>query len=130
MFERSAPESWSELSLNEMGIWISGKTPSKSRGDFWKNGSIPWISPKDMKKPFLNESEDLITEKAVKEGGMKILPSGSILIVVRSGILAHTLPVGVTKVDVTVNQDIKAIKPANGISEVFVMHFLKSKQSQ
>ena len=35
--------------LNELGKLVGGKTPSKSNSEFWENGTVKWVSPKDMK---------------------------------------------------------------------------------
>lgn len=98
-------------SLNKLGKITGGKTPSKSNPLFWENGSIPWISPKDMKVTAISSSMDLITELALSEGGMKLIPQNSILMVTRSGILSHSFPVALTQKEVTINQDIKAFIP-------------------
>ncbi|WP_019868535.1 restriction endonuclease subunit S [Methylovulum miyakonense] len=97
--------------LKKLGKITGGKTPSKSNPMFWTNGSIPWVSPKDMKVLEIDSSEDTITELALSKGGMNVIPKNSILMVTRSGILAHSFPVAITKVEVTINQDIKAFIP-------------------
>lgn len=90
---------------------MGGKTPSKSNQSYWKNGIIPWVSPKDMKVHEISISEDLITKLAVSEGGMKIILKNTVLMVTRSGILAHSFPIALTLKDITINQDIKAFIP-------------------
>ncbi len=97
--------------LNDLGSWSGGGTPSKSVPKFWKDGDIPWVSPKDMKSRFITDSQDKITQEAIDNSSAKLISAGSLLIVTRSGILRRTLPVAVAKVDVTVNQDIKALTP-------------------
>lgn len=42
---------------------------------------------------------------------MNIIPANSVLMVTRSGILAHTFPVALTLCEITINQDIKAFIP-------------------
>lgn len=112
MSESNLPQGWAFVPLGELGEWSGGGTPSKSNSSFWSNGSIPWVSPKDMKVPVISSSIDYITEAAVRESATKLIGPGSILFVTRSGILAHTFPVARTAVAVTVNQDIKALTPA------------------
>jgi type I restriction enzyme, S subunit len=111
--------------LRELGVWSGGNTPSKARADFWNEGVIPWVSPKDMKVHELSGSEDLISETALQEGRVSLLPAGAVLIVTRSGILSHSLPVAVTKVPVTINQDIKALVPHKDICPRYVAHALR-----
>lgn len=93
--------------LGEIGKWYGGGTPSKNKIEFWENGSIPWISPKDMGRTLVDSSEDYITEEAVLQSSTKLIPANSIAIVVRSSILDKVLPSALIKVPATLNQDMK-----------------------
>ena len=53
------------IRLRNVGIWSGGGTPSKANPEYWDNGDIPWVSPKDMKTFELHDSQDKITAKAV-----------------------------------------------------------------
>ena len=99
------PESWCWCRLKTLGVFSSGKTPSMSEPSFW-NGTIPWVSSKDMKKSIIIDSEMHITSLAAES--MQIYPAGTLLLVARSGILRRLLPLCVLGVDSTINQDIKA----------------------
>jgi type I restriction enzyme, S subunit len=114
--ERDLPSTWLLAPLSDLGTWSGGGTPSKTHLPFWKDGSIPWVSPKDMKVERIHDSEDHITEEALRGGATKLIPSRSVLFVTRSGILAHTFPIAVTTLDVTVNQDLRALTPHVGLS--------------
>ena len=107
-------------SIGDLGNWQGGKTPSMNNKCFWENGSIPWISSKDMKSPVLRDTEDHITESALSEASMRLLPAGSVAIVTRSGILKHTFPVAYVPFRTTINQDIKALVPYTGVSGRYV----------
>lgn len=102
---------WRVVPLRELGKWSGGGTPSKTNSSFWENGTIPWISPKDMKTDRILSAEDLITAVAVKQSATNLVPAGSVLMVTRSGILRHTFPVAVAEVPVILNQDLKALIP-------------------
>jgi type I restriction enzyme S subunit len=112
--------------LKDVGVWIGGGTPSKAIPAYWENGTIPWVSPKDMKVAHIHSTEDSITEKAVKESATNLLPAGAVLVVTRSGILRHTFPVAVTDVPVTVNQDLKALVPQSEIDPEYVAFALRA----
>src|SRR5258708_5529544 len=101
------PRGWTRLALGEVGRWFGGGTPSKANPLFWTNGNIPWVSPKDMKCALITDSQDHITENAVSKSATNLVEAGSVLIVVRSGILQHTLPVAVAQRQVALNQDLK-----------------------
>lgn len=87
------PKGWVEARLDELGSWQGGGTPDKSNAAYWTGGSIPWVSPKDMKRFYISEAEDQITEAALAGSSANLVAANSVLLVTRSGILKHTLPV-------------------------------------
>lgn len=124
------PSGWIETTLDQIGVWSGGGTPSKRDDAFWTGGMIPWVSPKDMKSFAISDSQDRITHQAVEKSAAKLIPAGAVLFVTRSGILQHTFPVGVTTIEVTVNQDLKAIIPSGGIDPKYLAYFLISNNNK
>jgi type I restriction enzyme S subunit len=112
--------------LGDLGEWFGGGTPNKSRRDYWKNGSIPWISPKDMRSSIVEDAQDYITTEAVEASATKLLPANCVAVVARSSILDHTLPVARLPRRVALNQDMKALHPSEGVSASYVAHALVS----
>jgi type I restriction enzyme S subunit len=86
---------------------------------------MPWVSSKEVKAPRLSSSTYSVTQKAIDETGLRVCPPGSVLVVVRSGILAHTLPVTVTEIPVTVNQDLKAFFSEEPLLNEWLALFLR-----
>ena len=121
------PTGWEMAKLSELGVWRGGGTPSKAKPRFWEGGFIPWVSPKDMKVFVVSDSEDHITDEAVNSSSTKLIPEKSVLMVTRSGILAHTFPVAVNAAPVTVNQDLKAITPHEGIDVYYLGYGLTAE---
>ena len=116
--------------LSEICTFRHGGTPSKANPSYW-GGDIPWISPKDMKSSLLSSSEDTITSAGVRGSATSIVPANAILIVARSGILAHTLPVARAGRALAFNQDIKAIQVSNDkVIAEYVYWFLRSKERE
>ena len=54
-----------------------------------------------------------------------MVPINSVIMVIRSGILKHTLPVAINAVPITVNQDLKVFIPNEKILSVFLMYQFK-----
>jgi type I restriction enzyme S subunit len=104
------PSGWAWSSLTLIGETLGGGTPSKTDLEFW-NGSIPWVSPKDMKVDTITDTQDHISAAAIEQSAARLIPTGSLLMVVRGMILAHSFPTASTAVPVTINQDMKAIVP-------------------
>jgi type I restriction enzyme S subunit len=102
------PKHWQSPKMWRIGRAISGGTPNKDELGYW-DGKIPWVSPKDMKRRIIDSSEDTVTERAIREVGIKLIEPPAVLIVVRGMILAHTFPVAITVTPVTINQDMKAL---------------------
>ncbi len=119
------PKGWATAKFSDFGEWMGGGTPSKAVPSYW-NGPIPWVSPKDMKAKVIRSAIDGITEAAVENSSAKRVPAGSVLIVARSGILAHTLPIAVTAVEATLNQDMKALTLSGGMSSDFIAWGLRA----
>lgn len=111
--------------LGELGKWSGGKTPSMAKSIFWDNGKIPWISSKDMKASTLSDTQDHITDVAVKDASMTIFPKNSIAIVTRSGILKHTFPVAYIPFETTINQDIKLLVVNDTVNPRYAFHLLQ-----
>lgn len=122
------PKEWDCGTLGSISQWMSGGTPSKSNQAFW-SGTVPWFSPKDMKSFELIDSEDHISEDASR-CGTRLIPPGTIFIVIRGMILAHSFPVGITTRPATFNQDIKALLCDGPVGERFLAHWLKNRAQE
>ena len=114
------------IKIGNLGKWSGGKTPSMAEKKYWNNGTIPWVSSKDVKQPILSDTTDHITNAAVDEASMTVYPAGSVAIVTRSGILRHTFPVTYIPFETTVNQDIKILVTKEGVSSRYVSHALQA----
>lgn len=121
------PSDWQTCSLGEIGDWYGGGTPSKARADFWAQGTIPWLSPKDMGAEVVPATRDRITKQAVQSSAVRLVPAGSTAIVVRSGILEHTLPIAFVPFETTLNQDMKAVVPYSGVDQKWVAWALRAQ---
>ena len=107
----SIPIHWRWVRLAEFGVFVGGGTPSKRNAEHW-NGTIPWISPKDMKQWYIADAKDYVTEAAIESSSAKLIGCPALLCVVRGMILAHSFPVAVTRRTVAINQDMKALRLA------------------
>lgn len=103
------PVGWEWVRFPDLCVIAGGATPSKANPNFWI-GDIPWVSPKDMKVPQIRDAQDHISGSAI-QGSLSLIPTGSLLMVVRGMILAHSFPIAETLVPVTINQDMKAATP-------------------
>lgn len=121
------PAHWDTKRLKFVVSTFGGGTPNTGKPEYW-NGDIPWVSPKDMKRDFIDSTEDYLTEVGVAESATKIVPVDSVLIVVRSGILRHTIPVARNTVEVSLNQDMKALVTNERLRPGFIHWFISGLQ--
>jgi type I restriction enzyme S subunit len=112
-----------DLTLGELGDWIGGGTPSKKNKNYWA-GKIPWVSPKDLKTKEISDCEDHISEEAVNNSSTRVVPFGTILVAFRTGILRHTLPIVISRNNMAINQDLKALLPNDKFISEFVAGYL------
>lgn len=107
--------------LDDFVDWASGGTPSKSNAQYW-NGSIPWVTPKDMKSALLQRTADSLTSRGVSAGS-RLAPEEAVFIVVRGMILAHTFPVSRVPRVAAFNQDVKAVVPRGDLLPEYLKYW-------
>lgn len=121
------PERWQTKRLKYLAAFFGGGTPSKNNPEYW-SGEIPWVSPKDMVSSQVVETQDHISEEALRESATRMVQPGSVLIVVRSGILRHTIPVAINTCPVALNQDMKAVVPNTMLLAGYLAHLIRGCQ--
>jgi len=112
------------LAFGELVKITGGGTPAREHTEFYQ-GRIPWLTSKDMKGDYIWDTEEHITEKAIEESATNLVPAGSILVVVKSKVLMHRLPVAIAKVPLCHGQDIKSIQCAGTLQPEFARFVLK-----
>ena len=120
---------WPVYHLKHLARLTGGGTPAKENDAFWEGGDVPWISPKDMKRRVITSAEDYITEDAVDGSATSFVDAGSPLMVVRSGILRHTLPVAIAGRRLTLNQDMKAFNLSSRLNPMFFVYWVEGQSS-
>jgi type I restriction enzyme, S subunit len=102
-------KNWTKVTLGEVANFVGGGTPSRDKPEFF-TGSICWATSKDMQSDFLDDTQEHITEAAVANSATKLVPAGTILIVVKSKVLAKRLPVAISRVATCFGQDLKGVQ--------------------
>ncbi|MEB3862230.1 MAG: restriction endonuclease subunit S [Desulfurococcales archaeon] len=120
------PKEWQVVEVKELFNVVTGTTPSTKVRDYWDNGTINWITPQDLSKLngkiIIRRSERKITEKALKDYHLALMPRGSIILSTRA-------PVGYVAVleePATFNQGCKGLilkKSSNVVPEFYAYYF-------
>jgi type I restriction enzyme, S subunit len=75
-------------------------------------------------------TEDHITKAGLDSSAAKLVETGAVLIVMRSGILRHSIPVAINRVPVTLNQDMRALIPASALEPRYLARLIEGHQRQ
>ncbi|MCX4387750.1 restriction endonuclease subunit S [Micromonospora peucetia] len=114
--------------LADLVKFVGGGTPTRNNPDYY-GGDIPWVTPKDMKSWSIERAQVNITDAGLSGSAARLVPAGSVLVVVRSGVLKHTLPVGVSRVPVAINQDMKAMLCGSEVAPDYLARTIKAHSS-
>ncbi|MEF8767769.1 restriction endonuclease subunit S [Candidatus Accumulibacter contiguus] len=119
---------WIAITVGQIADFQSGGTPSKENPVYW-NGSIPWVSAKDMKQLFLDDTEDHITTAAINDGA-KQARAGAVLMLTRGMTLLKDIPICILSRQMTFNQDIKALHAKGDFDGCFLAYLLLSNKQR
>lgn len=131
LFQRAFghPNSWKKaVQLRQLVRFVGGGTPSRNRPDYF-TGSTPWATSKDIKSRYLQDAEEHITEKAIAASATNLTPAGTILMVVKSKILMHSLPMSITLQPFCFGQDVKGLVCNLGVSPLFIYSAIQAQSA-
>lgn len=117
-------EDWIKTTLGEVCFTTSGGTPSR-RNDNYYNGSIPWVKSGELDKGIIYETEEYITEEAIKSSSAKLFPKGTLLIALYGATIGKLAFLGT---EATTNQAICGIFENDNINSKFLYHYLFYKK--
>lgn len=112
--------------VGSVTTWLSGGTPDRANAAYWA-GSVPWISAATLKATRIYDSDQRITEPAVRAGS-KLAPQGATLVLVRGMALHHEVRAGLAMRPVSFNQDVKALIPRPGLLPQFLTYSLHAQR--
>ncbi|QYU70690.1 restriction endonuclease subunit S [Leptolyngbya sp. 15MV] len=109
--------------LGDLVDAVGGGTPTRNIPAFW-DGTIPWVTAKDMKALVISDAQQRITREGLNASPAKLLPQNAVLVVVRGMILARFVPIALLSVPATINQDMKALIARPPLSSEFLLAWL------
>lgn len=114
-------------SLKECSISISGgSTPSMEHAEFY-GGDIPFVKSGDVKSDYVSSGTLWLTQCALEQTTAKYIPTGTVIVVTRSGILKHMLPVAIASNPIVINQDIKAFELKPEYNPIYIAWAIRAK---
>jgi|LGOV01.1.fsa_nt_gb type I restriction enzyme S subunit len=126
-FIEEAKDEWEEVALGEVIETTSGGTPSRSKMEFYEDGTIEWIKSKELSGSFILSTEEKITAQALKSSSAKLLPKHSILIAMYGATVGEY---AIISKEMTCNQAICALKPNEKYPYTFLFMFVKNYKEE
>lgn len=74
------PKGWGTIKINQVAEIFTGATPLKSNANYYKNGSIPWVTSGSLNNEFVDSADSFVTDLALKETNLKLLPKHTLLV--------------------------------------------------
>lgn len=115
---------WIKCRISDIGTVVGGATPSTKKVENYENGTIAWITPKDLstfRGRFIRRGERNITEIGMKSCSTQLLPKNTVLFSSRA-------PIGyvaITENEVCTNQGFKSVIPNENTNPLFLYYLLK-----
>lgn len=124
----SIPSSWKWTTLESVGKWKAGGTPSRSQREYYDKGTIPWLKTGDLNDGLITEVEESITELGLENSSAHVNPKGSVLIAMYGATIGK---VGVLGMDCATNQACCACAVNESIVDNwFLFYYLLSQRQE
>ncbi len=102
------PKEWSVMQIQDICKTSSGGTPSRSNPSYFK-GNIPWVKTGELRDGYIYETEEYISEEALRTSSAKLFPPNTVLFAMYGATIGKT---AITKIRTTTNQACCAFLPA------------------
>ncbi len=119
------PEDWAVEDIAACAESASGTTPARAAAErYFQGGTIPWVKTLDLNNSVIKETDECVTETALRETSLKLYPAGSVLVAMYGG-FAQIGRTGYLPFPATINQALTAICPIGGkLDSKYLIYFL------
>ena len=120
---------WIDCKIADLGTVIGGATPSTKKLEYYENGSIAWITPKDLstfRGRYIRRGERNITVLGLKSCSTQLLPKNTVLFSSRA-------PIGyiaIAENELCTNQGFKSVIPNENTDPLFLYYLLKYNKNK
>lgn len=122
------PKGWEVKKLGELSKVSSGSTPKRDNDSNFI-GEIPWVKTGEVRGATILDSEEKISDEALKKSSCRVYPVNTILIAMY-GQGKTRGNVGILGIEATTNQACAAIPPSEKVNSKFLFYQLKMSYDQ
>lgn len=118
------PQGWEVVILEEIADFGSGTTPARHSYDrYFNNGQNYWVKTLDLNNSIITNTEEKVTDFALKETSLKSYPMGTVLVAMYGGFnqIGRT---GLLAISASINQALVAIQPYACLNSEYLLHNL------
>ena len=122
------PKGWRLVRLGDVAEVVGGSTPSRTNDEFW-SGNVPWVVPSELtglKGRYLVSTKESITEKGMRAAGLKLIPSGSVLLTSRATVGVAVI----NKLPVVTNQGFQNLVAKKGTHALWLFYFISMNRHE
>ncbi len=116
------PSNWEWERLGNLGDWGAGATPSRSNSNYY-GGDIPWFKSGELTADFISESEETVTDAALRDCSLRLNQVGDVLIAMYGATIGKT---AILSVVATTNQAVCACTPFVGLFNTYLLLHMKA----
>lgn len=121
------PEEWHEATLEEVGKWFTGGTPSRKVAINF-GGGIPWVKSGELRDGLVTETSETLSRTGVANSAAKLMPKGTVSVALYGATIGK---VGVLGMEATTNQACaNCVVNDRVIDRWFLFYFLTQQRDQ
>lgn len=120
------PDSWCWARLGTIGDWGAGATPARTNSQYY-GGNIPWLKTGELNNDTIYDSEEHVTDEALKNCSLRYCHIGDVLIAMYGATIGKLAIAGVP---LTTNQACCACTPYEGIYNLYLFYFLMEEKDK
>lgn len=117
------PEGWREASVGDLSRIVGGGTPGREESTYWRNGTIPWITPTDLtanNAKYIASGAESISDLGLQNSNATLVPKDSIVFSTRGTVGSMAL----AAVPLTCNQSCEVLIPKGEAVDAGFLYYL------
>ncbi|MFS1939263.1 restriction endonuclease subunit S [Vibrio splendidus] len=114
---------WANKNIGDIFQVTSGATPLRRDARFFENADMSWVKTTDLNNGVILKTEEKISQIALVETSVKILPKGTVFVAMYGGFnqIGRT---GLLETEATCNQALSAIYPNDKVVPYYLLTYL------
>ena len=122
LIEELCPNGVEYKTIPELFNTRNGYTPSKSKKEYWENGTIPWLSSGEVNKKHISFTDNFITKIGYDSCSTKMIPANTVVMAL-AGQGKTRGTVAITEIELCTNQSLASIVTNETVDDKFLLYY-------